>query len=181
MQIYIETDRLILRPIEAADRQGIFELDSDPEVHRYLGKKPIKSLPESEAVINYIQQQYEEDGIGRWAVIDRRTNEFIGWSGLKYERKVRPEMPYYDLGYRLKRKFWGKGIATETALEALNYGFRTMGLEEIYAGAHVENIGSNKVLQKVGLTFMETFEYDHAPHNWYRIGKNEWQEKMKII
>ncbi len=177
MQTYIETHRLILRAIEEDDLQGLFELDSDPDVHRYLGRKPVKSIQEAESVIRYIQKQYEEDGIGRWAVIDKKTNEFIGWSGLKYEREVRSDMHYYDLGYRLKKKFWGRGIATETALEALNYGFRIMGLEEIYAGAHVDNIASNKVLQKAELRFIETFEYDSEPHNWYRIDKREWQEK----
>jgi len=177
MDVYIETNRLILREIEENDLQGIFELDSDPEVHRYLGKKPIKTMQESRAIIAYIRKQYEEHGIGRWAIIDKRTNEFIGWAGLKYETQVRKDLPYYDLGYRLKRKFWGKGIATETALETLNHGFHTMNLEKIYAGAHVENIASNKVLQKVGLKFIETFEYDHAPHNWYQIQKNDWQDK----
>ena len=85
-------------------------------------------------------------------------------------------MPYYDLGYRLKRKFWGKGIATEASLLSLQYGFRSLGLTEIYAGAHVENSASNRVLQKAGLQYLETFEYDNAPHNWYRIGKLEWEE-----
>lgn len=179
MQIYIETDRLILRAIEASDLQGIFELDSDSEVHRYLGGKPIKSMQEARSTIAYIQKQYEENGIGRWAVIDKMTNEFAGWSGLKYEKEVRSEMYYYDLGYRLKKKFWGRGIATETSLEALNYGFEIMNLKEIYGGAHIENIASNKVLQKVGLKFLETFEYDSAPHHWYKISKDEWQEKRQ--
>ena len=177
MKIYIETNRLILRAIEEEDVQGMFELDSDPEVHKYLGNKPIKSLQESASVIKYIQQQYEDHGIGRWAVIDKTTNEFIGWSGLKYEKEVRSDMDYYDLGYRLKRKFWGRGIATETSLEALKYGFEVLNLKEIYAGAHVENIGSNKVLQKVGLQFIETFEYDSAPHHWYGITREGWQSK----
>lgn len=177
MPIHMETNRIILRAIEESDIQGIFELDSDSEVHRYLGKKPIKSLQEAKAIIKYIRKQYEENGIGRWAVIDKMTNEFMGWSGLKYEKEVRKEMHYYDLGYRLKKKFWGKGIATETALASLNYGFQVMSLHEIYAGAHIENIASNKVLQKVGLNFIETFEYDGAPHHWYKINKHEWYEK----
>ncbi len=179
MKIHIETNRLLLREIEEYDFQGIFELDSDPAVHRYLGQQPIKSIQEAKAIVQYIRNQYKENGIGRWAIIDKKTNEFIGWSGLKYETAVRQDMPYYDLGYRLKKKFWGKGIATETALVSLKYGFQTMGLKEIYAGAHVENIGSNKVLQKVGLQFIETFEYDSAPHNWYKITQNDWQKNMQ--
>ena len=174
MKIHIETKRLILRDLEAFDLQGMFELDSDPAVHRYLGNRPIKTLEDAKSAIAYVRDQYEEHGIGRWAVINKATNEFVGWSGLKYEKYVRKE-PYYDLGYRLRKKFWGRGIATETALVSLQYGFQTMNLTEIFAGAHIKNIASNKVLQKVGLTLLETFEYDRMYHHWYGISKEEWQ------
>ncbi|MEL6805649.1 MAG: GNAT family N-acetyltransferase [Bacteroidota bacterium] len=175
MDKQIETDRLILRDIEEKDIKGIFELDSDPEVHRYLGNKPIKTWSEAESIVNYIRDQYETDGIGRWAVIDKASQEFVGWAGLKYERAVRTDMDYYDLGYRLKRKFWGRGIATEASLASLEYGFEVLNLQEIYAGAHIKNTGSNKVLRKVGLRFLETFEYDGEPHHWYRMGRDEWK------
>jgi len=177
MKKFIETERLILREIDERDVQGIFELDSDPEVHRYLGNKPIASIEESESIIEYIMNQYKVNGIGRWAVIEKATNEFIGWAGLKYEKEVRKEMNYYDLGYRLKRKFWGKGIATEAAIESLKYGFNSMGLEEIYAGAHINNIASNKILRKLGFRFLETFEYDGSPHHWYKISNLDLQKK----
>lgn len=180
MQIFIETKRLQLRDINETDIQGIFELDSDPGVHKYLGNKPIQSLDEAKSIVQYIRKQYEDNGIGRWAIIEKSTHEFIGWSGLKYETEVRKDMPYFDLGYRLKKKYWGRGIATETSIESLKYGFQTMNLNEIYAGAHIDNIASNKVLQKVGLTYMETFEYDDAPHNWYKITKLDWQENEKV-
>jgi len=175
MQIFIETPRLLLREIVPSDVEGIFELDSDPDVHTYLGATPITSLAEAEAIINYIRKQYEDNGIGRWAVIEKATNAFVGWSGLKYETVVREDMDYYDLGYRLKKKFWGKGMATETALASLEYGFRVLELKEIYAAAHLENLASNKILQKVGLTFFEVFDYDEEPHNWYRISREDWQ------
>jgi ribosomal-protein-alanine N-acetyltransferase len=103
MKISIETDRLLLREVVASDAQGLFELDSDPEVHKYLGNKPIKSIKEAEGTVEYIRSQYKNYGIGRWAVVDKKTNEFVGWSGLKYETEVRKNAPYYDLGYRLKR------------------------------------------------------------------------------
>ncbi len=177
MKIYVETHRLILREIEEYDVEGMFELDSDPEVHRYLGKKPIQSLKEAEKIINYVRNQYKNDGLGRWAVVDKNTDEFMGWAGLKFEREVRTDMDYYDLGYRLKKKFWGQGIATEASAESLRYGFETLGLTEIFAGAEIENIGSNKVLQKVGMTRLETFEFDNEPHHWYRITRDEWKEK----
>lgn len=175
--IEVETPRLLLRPIHEMDVQGIFELDSDPEVHRYLGNRPIQTMKEAEGIVAYIQEQYETYGFGRWAVIDKESKEFVGWSGLKYETKVREDMDYNDLGYRLKRKFWGLGIATETALEALKFGFETLGLDEIYAGAAVNNIGSNKVLKKVGFQQLETFQYDGADIYWYGMERDAWSNK----
>nr|WP_245402681.1 GNAT family N-acetyltransferase [Pontibacter sp. E15-1] len=162
-----------MREILESDAQDIFELDSDPEVHTYLGNKPIKSIEEAQGIVNYIREQYKENGIGRWAVIDKKTHEFLGWSGLKYEKVLRKNFPYYDVGYRLKKQYWGKGVATETAVAALAYGFQKLHLPEIYAAAHVENIASNKILQKIGMKFIETFECDGVLNNWYKIERPE--------
>jgi ribosomal-protein-alanine N-acetyltransferase len=170
----IETHRYYLRKIENIDVQGIFELDSNPAVRRYLGIAPITTMDEAQSIIDYIKDQYDKYNIGRWAVIDKVSNEFVGWSGLKYETEVRDDMDYYDLGYRLLENHWGKGIATETSIAALKYGFEALKLTEIYAGARIDNIASNKVLQKVGLSQMEVFDYDGKLHNWYRITKKEW-------
>lgn len=173
----IETDRYYLRKIEDTDLQGIYDLDSNPAVRQYLGLTPITSIAEAQSIIDYIKNQYDKYNIGRWAVIDKVTNEFVGWSGLKYETEVRDSMDYYDLGYRLLEVHWGKGIATETSQAALSYGFEQLNLTEIYAGARIDNIASNKVLQKVGLTQMEVFDYDGMLHNWYRVTKEEWMDK----
>ncbi len=116
MKIFVKTRRLILREIIEDDLIGLYELDSDPEVHRYLGNNPVQNIDQSKEIIKFIHQLYEETGIGRWAIIDRETKEFIGWSGLKYEKSLRKKFNYYDLGYRLRRKYWGKGIATKQLL-----------------------------------------------------------------
>ena len=178
MKIHIETERLILRDFEESDVQNIFDLDSDPEVHQYLGNHPMESLEEAENIVTSVRKQYIENGMGRWAVVDKATNEFIGWSGLKLEKEVRP-IPYYDLGYRFKKKFWGQGIATETAEESLKYGFTRLNLPEIHAGADINNTASNKVLKNIGLTLLETFDYEGMPHNWYGINKSEWINSAK--
>ena len=88
MKIHFETKRLIVRDLEELDSKGIFELDSDPEVHKYLGNKPIKTIREAEEVVNSIRKQYDKNGIGRWAIIDKSSEEFIGWTGLKYEENL---------------------------------------------------------------------------------------------
>jgi ribosomal-protein-alanine N-acetyltransferase len=168
IKIFAETDRLILREILLSDLEGMYELDSDPEVHRYLGNKPVSDKTKLIEIINHVRQQYVDQGIGRWAIIDKENNEFIGWSGLKFVTELtNNHIQYYDLGYRIKRKYWGKGIGTETAVVARDYAFNTLNLEEIYAAANCENIGSNKILSKIGMTWIETFRYDDNPCNWY--------------
>lgn len=174
MENHIETERFVLRNLEKEDAQGMFELDSDPEVLIYLGNNPLTSIEQSKKIIENVHKQYEKNGIGRWAIIDKNTEEFIGWTGLKYEEKVREDFNYYDLGYRLKKKFWGKGIATETSLISLEYGFNTLNLERISATAHVKNLASNKVLQKVRLRFVEEIIIDGERCNWYSITKSNW-------
>lgn len=174
MKIHIQTDRLILRDLEETDAEGIFALDSDPDVHEFLGKNPISTIEEARQIIESVRKQYVSNGIGRWAIIDKQTNEFIGWTGLKYEEGVR-DFGYYDLGYRLRKKYWGKGIATETAIESLKYGFEKMNLKEIGAAAVVDHIASNNVITKVGLKLVETFEFEGELCNWYNIPKSVWE------
>lgn len=174
MKIFVETDRIIMRELIDEDVQGMFALDSDPEVHRYLGNSPITTLQEAADIIKFVQQQYIDNGIGRWAIIDKATNDFIGWSGLKYETDLRTNTKFYDLGYRLRRKYWGQGIATETARESLKYGFNQMDLEEISAHAYVDNAASNKIIRNVGFSYIDTFPYYNTIVNWYTLKRSDW-------
>ena len=178
MKVFSETERLILREILPTDIDAMFVLDSDPEVHRYLGNKPVTTKDQIVEAINFIRQQYIDNGIGRWAIIDKKTNDFIGWTGLKFVTELtNNHKNYYDLGYRLIKKYWGQGIATETAIASLNYAFDTLNADEVYAMADCENDGSNKVLKKIGLTLIEKFSLDGVDHNWYRIKRKEYENK----
>jgi RimJ/RimL family protein N-acetyltransferase len=172
MQVFAETDRLILRALLPEDVEGMFRLDSDPDVHRYLGKQPVQNIHQSGDMIANIRQQYSDFGIARWAVIEKGTGEFVGWSGLKLVTEARNNHTnFYDIGYRLIKDYWGKGYATESALAALTYGFNVLNLPIIYGMADIENVASNKVLQKIGLQFVETFDLDGTLHNWYELKK----------
>lgn len=178
MKIFVETERFKLREILPSDIDGMFELDSDPEVHKYLGNKPVTDRAQISNVINFIKQQYIDNGIGRWAIIDKKTNEFIGWTGLKFVTDfTNNHKNYYDIGYRLIRKYWGQGIATETAIASLDYAFNILKVEEVYAAASCENVGSNKILQKIGLNLIETFFYEDIECNWYKIDKSDYENK----
>jgi ribosomal-protein-alanine N-acetyltransferase len=143
-------------------------------VHRYLGEKPISTLAEARAIIRHVQGQYRNNGIGRWTVLRKSDGVFLGWAGLKFEWSERFQFHYYDLGYRLIRKFWGQGYATEASVALVNHGFEKMQLEEIFAAAHLENDRSNAILTKIGFTFLERFEYDNAIHNWYGLRRKEF-------
>lgn len=176
MKVFLTTERLLMREILPTDVDGMFELDSDPEVHKYLGNHPVKTKEESLELINYIRQQYIDHGIGRWAIIDRKTNEFIGWTGLKFVTKeTNHHKEYYDLGYRLIKRFWGRGIAAETAFASLEYAFNTLKIPEVYAMAARDNLASNRILQKAGLTLTETFEMEGVAHNWYKIERSGYE------
>lgn len=175
----IETTRFLLRPFETSDKEGLFSLDSDPEVVRYLGNNPMQTIEQAEQLIAYIQQQYADNGIGRWVVADKQTGEFIGWAGLKFVTEpTNDRTHFYDIGYRLLQKHWGKGIATECALVSLEYGFGTMQLDAIHAGAHQQNVVSNHILQKLGFKFIEPFFYDGEPQNWLTLIKDDWQKSQ---
>lgn len=178
MKTFAETERLILREILPTDVDGLFALDSDPEVHRYLGNTPVTTKAQVLEVIAFIRQQYTDNGIGRWAIIHKNTNEFIGWAGLKFvTEETNHHRHYYDLGYRLIQKYWGQGIATEAALLTLAYAFDTLNAPEVFAMADCDNIGSNKILEKVGLTRIETFPLDGIPHHWYHISKSAFDHQ----
>jgi len=106
MKILAETERLILRDILPTDVEGMYQLDAAPEVHKYLGNKPVASREQTVEVINFIRQQYIDNGIGRWAIINKKSNEFLGWTGLKLVTdETNRHKNYYDLGYRLVKKY----------------------------------------------------------------------------
>ena len=178
MKFFIETERFILRDILVSDIDGMFELDADPEVHRYLGNKPIKTKEQALETIRFIRRQYDEYGIGRWAIIDKKTSEFLGWSGLKYNTEpVDKYVNFYDIGYRLIKRYWGKGIASETAERSLKYAFDELKYEEILGMADCRNTGSNKILTKIGLHFIETFKYENDLCNCYKLSRQGYLSK----
>jgi len=179
MQFYIETERLILREVIEQDVDGMFELDSNPIVHQYLGKKPITTKQQAKNVVKFIRQQYEERGIGRFATIEKASGEFIGWSGLKLnvgkKEELNGKQNFYDIGYRFMPRYWNKGYATESSIAILDFGFKTLKLKKIVGAAEIENIASNKILLKIGLQFINEFDFENAKVNWYELKKENYE------
>jgi ribosomal-protein-alanine N-acetyltransferase len=167
----LETPRLLLRPMLPEDAPGILALDSDPEVLRYVPGPLMSTLAEAAATVDYIRRQYEQNGVGRWAVVRHDTQEFVGWCGIKLmnDHVVNGRTNYYDIGYRLLRQHWGQGFASEAARASLRFAFEEMNLPEIHATAMRDNLASCRILERLGLVKQEEFVQDNALWHWYSL------------
>ena len=167
MHIVFETPRLILGRFTEEDARLILQLNSDPEVVKYIHEPVLTSVEQAEKVLlDIILPQYKNN-FGRWAIYTKTGNEFLGWCGLKY----RPELDEIDLGYRLKKDAWGKGYATEAAKHTLDHAFNNLNLDIITGRAHIENHASIKVLEKIGMHFTREEVVDDCPVKTYTAGK----------
>jgi RimJ/RimL family protein N-acetyltransferase len=167
MKIFAETPRLLLRELLPTDDAGMFELDADPEVHRFLGNRPLQTLAQSQKTIAFVRQQYVDNGIGRWAVVQKGTGEFLGWAGLKLVREpINGHVDFYDVGYRFIRRHWGQGFATEAARASVAYGFDVLRQPVLYGMADMQNLASRAVLAKVGLRHAGEFVHEGVPTAW---------------
>lgn len=172
MKYILKTERLILREFELTDAKCMFELNADPEVIQYTGDPSFKSVDEAKAFLeNY--SDYKRNSYGRWAVILKETNEFIGWCGLKYQ-----DEGFVDLGFRFFKNQWRKGYASEAAKAVLRYGFETLKLDEIIGRVVSGNISSVRVLEKLNMQF-QRYDTCHGFENtrYYRISKEEYYGK----
>lgn len=146
----LETERLILRPHTMDDVEPAYQMNLDEEVSRFTGDGGVQSREEIHRRIKEdVLGDYAKYGFGRFAVILKSENKFIGFSGLKYL----PDLDEVDLGYRLMRAYWGKGYATESAKTSLEFGFHELQLSKIIALALPENTASIRIMEKLGFTF----------------------------
>ena len=173
MKLPIFTERLTLRKITIDDIDNIFQLDSNPDVMKYVGVPPVKLKEESAKMIENIINQYKNNGTGRLAVIEKESNQFIGWCGIKLlTDEVNGFKNVYELGYRFLPEFWGKGYATESALASLNLGFNQLNADKIYAYADIGNESSNHILTKLGFENKGSFLDKGDNCYWYELEKN---------
>ena len=174
--IKLETERLILRCRDLSDVQNMFELDSDPEVMRYINGGIPRTLKEIEANFVKFEKQImdHENDFGCWMADLKDSGRNIGWFILK---PIGDEIPGIEVGYRLKREFWGKGYATEGAREMIKYGFETVQLEEIVAITDPENLASQNVLEKCGLTYDRMEKHQDFPVKYFRILKDQYEDQ----
>lgn len=157
----LKTERLTYALMNADDIDLMLDLNSDPEVMYYINggnptsrKEMIEShIPRMESFSNF------EKGWGLWKAMTKDTKEFIGWFMLKHLADWLGEI---EMGWRLKKKFWGKGYATEGAAMLCDFAKKQDGINKVFATALPENINSHKIMEKIGMKYIKTARH-HDP------------------
>lgn len=166
----LETNRLIHRPFEIDDLDSLVGLRSDPEVARYLGGKKAMETDWNKGRLDYYISCYPQ-GIGMHKIYWKETGELIGWSGLQPLQ----DTDEIEVSYGLKKEFWGRGIGFETAAGWLEFGFNQKGLKRIVAVADLENTGSRRILEKLGMKHEKTSMFYNMECAYYAINRGEFE------
>ena len=146
----LESNRLYLKEFAFDDVDDYFHLNSDPNVMKYIGREPDTDVNVIRENIKNIKKYYDKNpGLGIWACFEKDSNEFIGFFELAHLDNTEE----IEVGYRLHKKYWSKGYATEMTKVLIDYGFNTMRLKQIVGITHPENIASQNVLTKSGLIY----------------------------
>jgi RimJ/RimL family protein N-acetyltransferase len=159
MQLW--TSRLIIRSFKTEDSNEYADLVGDPEVMRFLGG-PLDPIPARKYVAECIKRD-QETGISRYAVTSKADSAFIGFCGFKaltedYGQQVSPGTPWVDFGWRYRTSAWRQGIGMEAARAVYDYGKNQLDLTNIEVRAHCDNLGSLRIIEKLGLVWLNNYE-----------------------
>lgn len=166
----IQTPKLRLREILPSDADFAYNLNLDPDVIKYTGDEPFKSVDEAREFLS-AYQDYQKFGYGRWLVESLADGRPLGWCGLKNQME---EHGIIDLGYRFFKDQWGKGYAFEAAAACLKWGFEERGMEEITARIAIGNERSERLAAKLGMRFTKEEECHALPARWYSLTADQW-------
>lgn len=174
----IETERLLLRPWEERDRAPFATLTADPVVMEFLAKPLTRA--ESDAYIDRAKAHFAANGFGLLATELKETGAFVGLVGITQVPFESHFTPAVEIGWRILKEYWGRGLAPEAAKASLQFGFNTLGLEEIVAFTIPVNVRSQRVMEKIGMERDPEGDFDHPKlpeghpkrrHLLYRIAR----------
>ena len=156
-EVFLTTERLVLRRFTAADVDLLVELDSDPAVmHFVTGGRATPRREIEQEVLPHFLAFYDRPGdYGFWAALELQTGEFLGWFHFRPAKGAASDEP--ELGYRLRRAAWGHGYATEGARALVDRGLRQQGVRRVVAQTMTLHVASRRVMEKAGLTLVRTF------------------------
>lgn len=172
--------RVVLRQVCAADQPLFRDLDSDPEVMRYLTGGVAPSEEQARAGMERVLGYQSKFGgrLGVFIAELSQTGQFIGWFHLRPARSEPDNVLDLELGYRLKRAFWNRGLATEVSLELVRYAFQERKAISVFAQTMKKNLASQRVMQKVGMSleceFVDSEFTGGEIDVRYRIRREDW-------
>jgi RimJ/RimL family protein N-acetyltransferase len=157
MQVFLETERLLLRRFTVADVDSLFDLDSDPEVMRFVngGTPTPRAVIEHDILPRFLWYYERFAGYGYWAAIEKASGEFLGWFHFRPAEGASPDE--VELGYRLRKAAWGRGYGTEASRALIRKGFTELGVRRVVASTFADNLASRRVMEKAGLTLVRTY------------------------
>lgn len=157
VEIFLKTERMVMRRLTTADVDNLATLDSDPEVMRYLsGSRPTPRATIENEVLPRLLSYYDRyDSYGYWAAVDKESGEFLGWFCLR--PKDTDDVLEPELGYRLRKAAWGKGLATEGSRALISKAFNELGARRVYAETMTVHAASRRVMEKAGLRYLRTY------------------------
>ncbi|WP_262691244.1 GNAT family N-acetyltransferase [Kordiimonas aestuarii] len=162
-----------------ADRAAFAAMNADADVMRYF--PATQSRKESDASVDRCMARIKSDGFGFWAAELQETGAFIGFIGIQQASDYLPCAPATEIGWRLDKRYWGKGLAPEGARAALQYAFERLGISEVIAITSVNNSPSRRVMEKIGMAHDAAGDFDHpmvplespvSRHVLYRISSS---------
>jgi RimJ/RimL family protein N-acetyltransferase len=168
----IETTRLRLRAFTPDDLDNLFLIFGDSEVMRYISNGKPRSREETENGLLKTIEGWRKRGFGLWAMTIKGSEKVIGYCGLIYL----DDTPEIEIAYGLAKAHWGKGYATEAARAVLKFGFEQLKLERIVAVVNPENIPSQRVLEKLGMTYVKRAHYYEADLMYYEMPRMRFQQ-----
>ncbi|MFT5919776.1 MAG: RimJ/RimL family protein N-acetyltransferase [Granulosicoccus sp.] len=147
-EVFLQTERVVLKEMTMDQVDHLVELDSDPEVMHFITDGEPRPREHHLAAIPKLLKYAEENpGLGLWTAYQKDTKEFMGWYILKHLL----ETGEVEIGFRLRKKFWGHGYSTEVSKAIVNHGFVAVGLNRIIAITRPDNLASQAVIKKIGL------------------------------
>ena len=185
MQIFLETERLVLRQFTEDDVDNLVELDSDPDVMHFItGGRPTPRREVESDVLPMFLDYYERfAGYGFWAAMEKSSGRFVGWFHFRPVAAAHPNE--VELGYRLLKSVWGKGYATEGSRALIHKGFAELGVDRVVACTMVVHVASRRVMEKAGLRLVRMFrqpwpdyiEGEEEGDVEYALLRSEWEEQ----
>lgn len=161
----LQTGRLTLRRMRAGDAEQMYAYASDPEVASYMLWEAHRSPCDSENFLRFVQERYTRGDPAGWGIVERESGRFIGTCG---PESWRPEHARAELGYVLAREHWGRGLMTEAVSAVVELCFGRLGLNRVEARCFTGNVGSERVLQKVGMTYEGVSRSSHFVKGEFR-------------